>query len=213
MIKRLLLPLLALLAPLALGAAEAPAPAAAAPAAAAPASAATNAANARNSYRVEVIIFRPLQPPGGSEDYSAKPEERGFNDKRDEGNGPPTVLRQLEDSELQLNAVAQKIHSNGSMQILVHKGWIQTATAWGRHVGLPLDQFGIDVPNLRGTLYLERGDLLHFGAWLQFGTAPVYTLSELRKVRLNEKHYLDHPALGVVVQVAEPYPRPPRTGS
>jgi len=199
MIKRHLLPLLVLLAPFALRAAETPATPAAAPPAA---GAAASATNARNSYRVEVIIFHPSQPVTSSEDYGAPPEGRGFGDKRDLGSGAPTVLRELDDSELQLNSIAQKLRNSGSMQVLAHKGWIQTATAWGRHVGLPLEELGIVAPNLHGTLYLERGDLLHFGAWLQFGTAPVYTLSELRKVRFNEIHYLDHPALGVVVQVS-----------
>jgi len=198
MIKRHLLPLLALFAPLMLQAAEAPATA--------PASSAAAAAAARNAYRVEVIIFRQAQPPTGSEDYSAEPESRGFGDRRDVSEAPPTVLRQLEDSDLQMNAIAQKLRNNGSVHVLAHKGWIQTATTWGRHAGLPLEAFGIAAPDLRGTLYLERGDLLHFGAFLQLGTGPVYTLSELRKVRFNEKHFLDHPAFGVVVMVSPTRP-------
>lgn len=203
MIKRCLLPLLSLLVPFALHAADVTiAPPSAGAASAAAAAAAAAAANARNTYRVEVIIFRSAQPPTGSENFAAEPEGRGFGDKRDVGSGPPAVLRPLEDSELQLGTIAQQMRKNGSLQVLAHKGWLQTATPWGRHVGLPLDQFGIVVPDLRGTLYLERGDLLHFGAYLQLGNAPVYTLSELRKVRFNEKHYLDHPAFGVVVQVS-----------
>jgi hypothetical protein len=198
MITRRSLTLLTLLAPLVLQAADAPAT----PDAPAAGSAAT-ALNARNLYRVEVIIFRQSQAPGGSEDFTAQPEGRGFGDKRDVGSGPPTVVRPLEDNELQMSALAQTMRKSGSVQVLVHKGWLQTATAWGRHVGLPLTDLGIEAPNLRGTLYLERGDLLHFGAWLQLGNAPVYTLSELRKVRLNERHYLDHPAFGVVVQVTQ----------
>ena len=204
--KRRSLTWLLLLAPWLAQAADSPAPGAASPAAAtaaaSPAAApAAPAANARSSYRVEVIVFRQNQTPGGGEDYSAPPEGRGFGDKRDVGGGGPTLVRMLEDSELQLDGVAQKLRAGG-VQVLAHKGWVQTATPWGRHVGLPLETFGINVPDLRGTLYLERGDLLHFGAYLQLGTAPVYTLSELRKVRFNERHYLDHPAFGVVVQVS-----------
>jgi hypothetical protein len=105
-----------------------------------------------------------------------------------------------------MTAAAAKMRSSNSVQLLAHKGWIQTATVWGRHVGLPLDQFGILIPNLRGSFYLERGDLLHFGAHLQWfntdAATASYTLSELRKVRFNEKHFLDHPALGVIVQVS-----------
>jgi len=198
MMTRRFLPLLALLLPFALQAADAPS----APAASGSAAAAA-AANARNTYRVEVIIFRQSQVPSSSEDHAAAPEGRGFGDKRDVGSTAPAVVRLLEDSELQMTTLAQQMARNGTVKVLVHRGWLQSATPWGHHVGLPLDQFGIDVPDLRGTLYLERGDLLHFGAWLQLGSAPVYTLSELRKVRFNEKHYLDHPAFGVVVQVSQ----------
>jgi hypothetical protein len=191
---------LLLFAPYLLQAADAPATPTAG---AQPATAATPAASAaRNSYRVEVIVFRQNQSPGGAEDYSAPPEGRGFGDRRDVGGVAPTLVRMLEDSELQLGGIAQKLRSGGAVQVLAHKGWIQSATAWGRHTGLPIETFGIEVPNLRGSFYLERGDLLHFGAYLQYGASPLYVLSELRKVRFNEKHYLDNPAFGVVVQVS-----------
>lgn len=155
----------------------------------------------RNTYRVEVIIFRTAQPPAGSEDLSAPAEGRGFNGRIDTTN-PPRVMRLLEPTELQMTALADKLRGNAGYQVLAHAGWLQTATLWPRHSGLSLDQFGINVADLHGTLYLERGDLLHFGAQLQLGASPVYSLSELRRVRFNERHYLDHPAFGVIVQVS-----------
>jgi hypothetical protein len=173
------------------------APAAAAPAAAPQAQPATS-----GGYKVEVIIFRNTQPPAGSEDLSAAAEGRGFGDRRDNSGNAPSFIRPLEESELQLGAIATKLRANSGVQVLAHAGWVQTATNWGRHVGLPLDQYGINVPGLTGTLYLERGELLHFGANLQLGTNPAYSLSELRKVRFNERHYLDNPAFGLIVQVS-----------
>jgi hypothetical protein len=155
----------------------------------------------RNNYRVEVIIFRTAQAPPGSEDLAAPAEGRGFNG-RIETTNPPQVVRLLEPNELQMTALAGKMRANAGYQVLAHAGWLQTATLWPRHAGLSLDQFGINVPDLHGTLFLERGDLLHFGAQLQLGTSPVYSLSELRRVRFNERHYLDHPAFGVIVQVS-----------
>jgi hypothetical protein len=155
----------------------------------------------RNNYRVEVIIFRTAQAPPGSEDLGAPAEGRGFNGRIDTTN-PPSVVRLLEPTELQMTPLAEKMRANAGYQVLAHAGWLQTATLWPRHSGLSLDQFGINVPDLHGTLYLERGDLLHFGAQLQLGTNPVYSLSELRRVRFNERHYLDHPAFGVIVQVS-----------
>lgn len=169
--------------------------------AAAPAPAA--AASARNTYRVEVIVFRYAAAPVSSEDFSAPAEGRGFGgDNRNPG-APPTMVRKLEESELEMGSVAQHLRSSGTATVLAHAGWVQTATAWGRHAGLPLHEFGIDVPGLDGLLFLERGDLLHFGAQLRLGTGPVYALSELRRVKFNERHFLDHPAFGVIVEVSQ----------
>lgn len=154
------------------------------------------------NYRVEVIIFRG-PPPVGSEDFKAPAEGRGFDDTRDNDSQPPRLVRLLEASELQMTAHANQLRNNGGWQVLAHSGWVQTATPWRRHAGLPLEQLGIDVPGLRGTLYLERGDYLHFGAFLQLGENPVLELSELRRVKFNEKHYLDHPGFGVIVQVSQ----------
>ena len=172
-----------------------------APAAAPAAAAGSTAAGAANVYKVELIIFK-YAALTSSEDFNAPAEARGFNGKLDAGGAPPRVVRMLEESELQMGAAAAGIRSSNGMQLLAHVGWLQTATAWPRHSGLPLDQFGINVPGLVGSLYLERGELLHFGANLQLGTDPVYRLSELRKLRYNEKHYIDNPAFGLIVQVS-----------
>jgi hypothetical protein len=181
-------------------AAIAPAATPAATPAAAPAVSAPSAGNA-NVYKVELIVFKHAAPTTG-EDYSAPAEARGFNGRRDNGGATPRIVRRLEESELQMNNAAAGIRANPGLQLLAHAGWIQTATGWPRHTGLPLDQFGINVPDLSGNLYLERGELLHFGADLQLGNAPAYKLSELRKLRYNEKHYIDNPGFGLIVLVS-----------
>jgi hypothetical protein len=174
------------------------------PAAAAPPVTTAPAANTANSsglYRVELIIFRHTAPTG-SEDFNAPPEGRGFSGRQDSGGTAPRVARLLEASELQMNSAAAALRANAGMQVLAHAGWLQTATNWPRHIGLPLEQLGIIVQGLTGNLYLERGELLHFGADLRLGSNPVYAMSELRKLRFNERHYLDSPAFGIIVQVS-----------
>jgi hypothetical protein len=157
---------------------------------------------ARNNYRVEVLLFRVNPAPTGSEDLSAPAEGRGF-DNTTRGNGPPpAVVRLLEPADLRMSGTAQQLRSNAAYTVLAHAGWIQTTTPWGQHLGLPLHDLGIDVPELSGELFLERGELLHFGAQLRLvNGATTYTLSELRRVRFNERHYLDNPAFGLIVEV------------
>jgi hypothetical protein len=164
------------------------------------------AAAGGGNYRVEVVIFRAATP-AGSEDLGAPAEGRGFNDKRENGGAPPSFVRALSDTELKLGDVAARLRSSGAWQLLAHAGWIQTATSWNRHVGLPLDQLGINVPGLSGALYLERGDYLHFGVYLELtptaAGAPALKLSELRRVKINERNYFDHPGFGVIAVVSQ----------
>jgi hypothetical protein len=169
--------------------------------------AAPAASGAANLYKVELIIFRHTAPTG-SEDYSAPAEGRGFSGKVDAAGAAPRVVRMLDESELQMSSAAAALRAGNGTQLLAHAGWIQTATGWPRHTGLPIEQTGINVAGLTGNLYLERGELLHFGANLRYGSAPAYALSELRKLRYNEKHYLDNPAFGLIVLVS-----PSRQGS
>jgi hypothetical protein len=63
---------------------------------------------------------------------------------------------------------------------------------------------GVDVPGLAGSVYLERGQLLHLGFNLTYDndSGHTYTLSELRRIKFNEKHYFDHPAFGVIALVS-----------
>jgi len=175
---------------------------------AARAAGATNAAGAApaatgngSAYQVEIVIFRAVEAPTG-EDLSAPAEGRGFNRQIDTGATPPVVYRTLEASQMQLGGIAARLRSSGGWRVLAHAGWVQSATDWPRHAGIALDQLGITVPGLTGNVYVERGQFLHLGFNLQLGENPTWSLSELRKVRFNEKNYFDHPGFGVIAIVS-----------
>src|SRR5271170_112503 len=151
-------------------------------------------------YQVEVIIFANHAGNFG-EDLSRPAEGRNFNGVFDSTDPPPKVVKILDVSQMQLGGIAARMQSSGSFEVLAHAGWVQSATGWNRHAGLPLDQVGIEVPGLGGMLYLERGQLLHFGLNLTYGTDPVNALAEMRLIKLNDKNYFDHPAFGVIAMV------------
>lgn len=152
-----------------------------------------------STYRVEVVIFRAASVTG-SEDLGAPAEGRGFNGRRDNDGTPPRLVRPLAAEELQLNGVAAQLRNSGS-KVLAHAGWVQTATAWGRHAGLSLAELGVQAEGLSGNFYLERGDFLHLGVHLQLAGNPPWTLSELRRIRFAERNYFDHPGFGVIAVV------------
>jgi hypothetical protein len=160
------------------------------------------AAPSTGAYQVEVIIFKASETPAG-EALDVPAEGRGFDGRIDQGATPPMVLRMLDASQLQLGTLASKMRANGGYRVLAHAGWVQTATDWPRHGGIPLDQLGITAPDLSGSLFLERGpSFLHFGVDLKLGTSPAWSLSELRKVKYNERNYFDHPGFGVIAIVS-----------
>ncbi len=171
---------------------------AASAAAPAPAPAASASAGA---YQVEMVIFRAVDAPVG-EDLSVPAEGRGFNRQIDTSATPPPVYRTLEAAQMQLGALASKLRASGNWRVLAHAGWVQGATDWPKHVGVTLEQLGINVPGLSGSVFVERGQFLHLGFDLRLGENPAWSLSELRKIRFNEKNYFDHPGFGVIAIVS-----------
>ena len=57
--------------------------------------------------------------------------------------------------------------------------------------------------HLEGWLSVTVGRFIHFGAHLQYrlGNGTIAVLSENRRMRLGEVHYLDHPAFGILALV------------
>ena len=74
-------------------------------------------------------------------------------------------------------------------------------------VSLPIGVSGVN-ENLNGWIKVQRGDLLHIIADLEYSPVSmgnerlIYSLKEKRRVLLNEVHYLDHPMFGAVVKVS-----------
>jgi Peptidoglycan-binding protein, CsiV len=171
------------------------------------------AAASTGAYQVEVLIFRAITPPAG-EDFGAAAEGRGFTGQgagQSAGqaagqamgdNAAPGVLRTLDSSQMQLGSMAAKLRASGEWTVIAHAAWVQTATEWPHHDGLTLEQLGLSVNGLSGTVYVEHGQYLHLGFDLRLGNAPAWSLRELRKIRFNEKNYFDHPGFGVIAIVS-----------
>lgn len=155
-------------------------------------------------YRVEMLVFRTLTAPGG-EDWGAPPSFRGFGGDPAasvSATAPPSVLKIYGPESQQLGSAGSRLRASGQFRVIAHASWLQTATPWGRHAGIDLAELGIRNPELSGTVYLERGTLLHLGIDLKLGSNPGYRMSELRRVKFNETSYFDHPAFGVIAIVS-----------
>jgi hypothetical protein len=153
-------------------------------------------------YEVEIVIFRAASVVA-AEDWSAPASGRGFGNDSNRANAtPPQVLRVLPPGNYRLAGVESGLRASGAWRPIAHAAWIQTAASWGTHLGIPLSDLGVNVPELSGVIYLERSTYLHLGMTLTVGDSPTYTIDEMRSVKYNEKQYFDHPAFGVIALVS-----------
>ncbi len=72
-------------------------------------------------------------------------------------------VRALTPAEFQLGDLEARIKASGAYVPVAHVGWAQTASPWGSHESMSLQQLGFDDPLLAGTVTLERGQFLHLG--------------------------------------------------
>lgn len=170
---------------------------------------------AQSTYNVEIIVFRAHTAQGGSENWSAEAASSGVSigaEGASVGTQVGRLVQRLPASSFQLNDVESKLKSSGLYVPVAHLAWTQTASAWGKRSGLSVDQLGLDVAGLSGSISLERGQYLHLGFALSYapasppanaGAAPgtVFTLNENRRVKFYERNYYDHPAFGVIALV------------
>ena len=155
-------------------------------------------------YLVEVIVFRGGSG-GGSEDLGAIGDTAQEGDSSSGGSRSARVLQTLPSSRLKLGGVASRLNATAGYKVIAHATWIQTASAWNSRVGLPLEQVGLNGGGLSGVVHLERGQYLHLGFDLRLNSGTsTWRLSELRRVRLNERQYYDHPGFGVIAVVSPP---------
>ena len=171
------------------------------------------------AYNIELVIFRATSALGGAENWAA---ESGAKNVSNDSSADETssaagtqvghFIQVLPEAQFQLIDIEKRLRASAGYAPIAHVAWSQTASAWGTRAGFPLQRLGIDVPELTGTVVLERGQYLHLGMTLAYtpanppaglAAAPgtTFTLNEGRRVRFNERTYYDHPAFGVIAVV------------
>ena len=160
------------------------------------------------SYNVEMVVFAVAAGPAQREDWTAGGARLARGGDAGEGAaGGAQVGRcggPLPPAQFQLNDVEAKLAASGNWRPLAHVAWSQTASSWGSRAGFTLQQLGVRVPGLTGTVFLERGTYLHLGMSMKYSAGDgraAYDLTEIRRVKFYEKNYYDHPAYGVIALV------------
>jgi hypothetical protein len=183
-------------------------------------------------YEVEVIVFERTRP---GEHPEVWPRDRGGPALHDAvelqapvASAEPRPFHSLTEREYQLAGAAQALRSAGGYRVLAHLGWRQPGFAErqsravrieaGPTLTLPgFQETGTDLRSahqLEGTVRLIRSRFLHLDADIMLHRpaggadgAESFRLTERRRMRSGELHYLDHPTLGMLVRVT-PYERP-----
>jgi hypothetical protein len=147
-------------------------------------------------YKVELLVFRASN---AAVDQRTAPATGASPAPL----APTASLQRLSSEQLRLHDAAKKLRSGGFV-VLAHGGWLQNSQPWGSKRGFALQDLGIEVSGLTGQVGLQRGQYLHLIVHLHYSpdaSSSAVTLKETRRVRLNERHYLDHPGIGVIALV------------
>jgi hypothetical protein len=175
-------------------------------------------------YNVEVIVFRTNATLGSPENWSAEAAQAPAAPSAADGETSTATnevavqtpgsrfVRALTPAEFQLNDLESRIKASGSYVAVAHVAWAQTASAWGTHESMSVQQLGFDNPLLTGTVTLQRGQFLHLGLTLNLtianppsglgAAAPTtFVLNDIHRVKFYERNYFDAPAFGVIALV------------
>lgn len=173
----------------------------------------STAANASPSrvYEIEVMVFQNIQNElEGNELWT---NERINMELKDIDKAIGVTALPREDSDLM--KAHEKLDTDSSYRVLVHKQWIQNADpqSSARLVRLASDDGELD-----GTFKFFISRFLHVNLNLIFlqsesksifqgaeddSQQAAYQLRERRRIRSNEIQYFDHPKFGALVQIKQ----------
>ena len=137
-------------------------------------------AHAKGNYHVVVIVFKQL----------------GSNP----GNNPPTFTdvpsfsSTWQSKNVYLNTYASKMRNSGKYQILTHTAWGQKSASYNKSAAKTLTSNGVS-----GFIKVFATQLLIADIKLNF---EGHTLSERRRLKLNEVHYFDNNGFGVLMRAS-----------
>ena len=142
-----------------------------------------SASSVGGDYKVEVVIFKPVNadPPRESLKYQAI---------------PPAVSASETwyiEPELLVEEV-NTLRESPDYEVLHHLSWAQESLPYEASAAMSFHQ-----DELIGWVKIYAKTLLFAHLNLDIGG---YRIQEKRRLKLNEKHYFDHPRYGVLLQVS-----------
>jgi hypothetical protein len=102
---------------------------------------------------------------------------------------------------LQLSAARDAIATRGELHVLAHAAWAAIVPPNGRTTALMQDVLPDGAP-LAGGIAVQRSQYLFLFVEVDYATGgATYGIRMKRRIKFGERHYFDHPAFGLIVQV------------
>jgi hypothetical protein len=176
------------------------------------------------SYDVELLVFRTLNPNASPEEWSMEAVEAGQRlaipeDEPDPvaASAPAPVTTSsfpaLAPGKFKLTGIYDTLRRSRSYQPLAHFGWTQPGFARNDAKLLTINSMVPAGSGLVGQVALTRGRYLHLTLDLVYDAPGAageptqrFVMRQSRRMRSNERHYLDSPRFGVIAIVTPSSP-------
>jgi hypothetical protein len=171
------------------------------------------------NYDVELLIFRTLNPNASPEEWSMEAAAAGQRLAIPEDEPSPFASNEpaptttatypaLPPAKFKLQAIADTLKRSRNYQPLAHFGWTQPGYPRDEAKYLPINSLVPAGSGLVGQVALSRGRYLHLTLDLVYDAPGAagegtqrFVLRQSRRMRSNERHYLDSPRFGVIAIV------------
>jgi hypothetical protein len=165
------------------------------------------------SYDVELLIFRNLSgketpeswgvESSGAEQRVGIPDEESGATEAPAPTAPTVSFPALPASKMKLTAIEETMRRSRAYQPLAHIGWTQPGFARNAAKYLSVSSLVPAASGLQGQIALSRGRYLHLTLDLVYDSQGEqrYVLRQTRRMRSNERHYIDSPKFGVIAVI------------
>lgn len=169
------------------------------------------------AYDVELIIFQHLSSEATEEVWNLELSKGEGLEIPDEDATPfdpvgpsspePTTqtFPPLAASKMKLGAIEDTLRRSRNYRPLAHFGWTQPGYARNAAPTISIDGLVPAGSGLAGQIALSRGRYLHLTLDVVFTPPDApderYVLHQSRRMRSNERHYIDHPKFGVIAVI------------
>jgi hypothetical protein len=166
------------------------------------------------SYDVELLIFRNLSGKETPENWGVEassteakvaiPDEETGAVEAPAPTAPTTSFPSLPASKMKLTAVEETMRRSRVYQPVAHFGWTQPGFARNSAKFLSVSSLVPASSGLQGRIALTRGRYLHLTLDLVYAdqeSPQRYVLRQTRRMRSNERHYIDSPKFGVIAVI------------